>query len=46
VYNVAYAGYFVSEMGYLLSFVYINAWTSQFFFDQEDGLEQAKALSE
>ena len=31
VYNVAYFGNFVSEMGYLLSFVYINAWTSQFF---------------
>ena len=28
IYNVAYAGYFVSEMGYLLSFVYINAWIS------------------
>lgn len=32
-------------MGYLLSFVYINAWTSQFFVGQADGLETAKALS-
>ena len=47
-YNVSYLGYFVSEMGYLLSFVYINAWTSQFFMDQSEssGLEEAKALSE
>lgn len=28
VYNVTYLANFVSEMGYLLSFVYINAWTS------------------
>lgn len=39
IYNVAYAGFIVSEMGYLLSFVYINAWTSQFFHGQDDGLE-------
>lgn len=32
-------------MGYLLSFVYVNAWTSQFFVGQSDGLESAKALS-
>lgn len=32
-------------MGYLLSFVYINAWTSQFFIDRPGGLEQAKTLS-
>ena len=31
VYNVSYLCNFVSEMGYLLSFVYINAWISQFF---------------
>ena len=31
IYNVCYAGMFVSEMGYLLSFVFINAWISQFF---------------
>ncbi len=28
VYVVAYLGYWCSEMGYLLSFVYVNAWTS------------------
>ena len=39
-------GAFVSEMGYLLSFIYINAWTSQFFIDdEENGLEKAKSLS-
>ena len=32
-YNMAYLGSYVSEMGYLLSFVFINAWTSQFFVD-------------
>lgn len=38
VYNTCYFGLYVSEMGYLLSFLYINAWTSQFFIDQPDGL--------
>ena len=33
-------------MGYLLSFVFINAWTSQFFVDHTDGLDKAKDLSE
>ena len=28
VYNVSYFGLYVSEMGYLLSFVFINAWIS------------------
>lgn len=45
IYNVAYIGSLVSEMGYLLSFVYVNAWTSQFFIDQPNGLEDAMALS-
>ena len=43
---MAYLACYVSEMGYLLSFVFINAWTSQFFVDQTDGLEKAKDLSE
>ena len=46
IYNVCYAGLLVSEMGYLLSFVYINAWVSQFFIDQPQGIMMAKSLSE
>ena len=46
VYNVCYCGLYVSEMGYLLSFVFINAWTSQFFVDHPDGLSKAMDLSE
>ena len=46
VYNVSYMGLYVSEMGYLLSFVFINAWTSQFFVDHPDGLSKAMELSE
>ena len=33
-------------MGYLLSFVYINAWVSQFFIGQDKGIMKAKSLSE
>ena len=36
----------VSEMGYLLSFVYINAWVSQFFVGQPEGIMMAKSLAE
>ena len=43
---MAYFGCYVSEMGYLLSFVFINAWTSQFFVNHTDGLDKAKDLSE
>lgn len=46
VYNTCYFGLYVSEMGLLLSFLFINAWTSQFFIDEPDGLQQAKDLSE
>ena len=46
VYNLCYCGLYVSEMGYLLSFVFINAWTSQFFVDHTDGLSKAMNLSE
>ena len=45
VYNLSYCGLYVSEMGYLLSFVFINAWTSQFFVDHPDGLSKAMDLS-
>ena len=33
-------------MGYLLSFVFINAWVSQFFEASSEGVMQAKTLSE
>ena len=33
-------------MGYLLSFVYINAWVSQFFLDASSDIMMAKSLSE
>ena len=46
IFNICYAGLFVSEMGYLLSLVYINAWVSQFFIGQDEGIMMAKSLSE
>lgn len=33
-------------MGYLLSFVFINAWISQFYVGSDDGIMKAKSLSE
>ena len=39
-------GAFVSEMGVMLSFVFINAYTSQFFLSHPSGLDHAKSFSE
>ena len=33
-------------MGYLLSFVFMNAWISQFYVGMEGGIDQAKDLAE
>ena len=45
-YNICFVGLMVSEMGYLLSFVYINAWVSQFFIGKPEGIMMAKSLAE
>lgn len=45
-YGVCFAGFLITESGYLLGLVFVNAWTSQFFVKAKEGLDGAKDLSE
>ena len=46
VYAICCAGFLVSESGFMLGLVFVNAWTSQFFIKSKEGLDGAKDLSE
>lgn len=45
-YMVCFMGMMVSEMGFILSSIYINAWVSTYFDNTHDGIIEAKSLSE
>ena len=45
-YLVCFIGFFISEMGYILSSLYINAYVSTFFPSTAEGIIEAKTLAE